>query len=46
MRGHSYVGESMQYRRLSEQYEDCLRRTGLLNASPYYALYGGLFENP
>lgn len=45
MRNHNYVGESMEYQRLREQYEDCLRRRGL-NGLPHYSLYGGLFENP
>jgi len=46
MRGESNPALSLEYQRLREQYEECLRRTGGMNSFGYYALDGGLFDVP
>ena len=46
MRGYGYSGESVEYRRLRQEYEECLLRTSGLNGFAFYGLYGGLFDVP
>jgi len=46
LHGRHYLGDSVQYQRLKEQYEECLQRMGYMYGLADYALYGGVLEVP